>query len=79
MLHARPDYNRIQDPANLIPEDEPVFLVRAQDVCSVATMDRWIEFARISGASQDIIDLASDQMERMKDWQLNHKVKVPDL
>lgn len=31
MKHARDDYNRIQDPANLIPEDEPVFLLRGQD------------------------------------------------
>lgn len=24
MIHAREDYNRIQDPAGQIPEDEPV-------------------------------------------------------
>jgi hypothetical protein len=32
MLHARADYNRIQDPENKIPANEPVFLLRAQDV-----------------------------------------------
>ena len=26
MKHARPDYDRIQDPAGLIPDAEPVFL-----------------------------------------------------
>ena len=31
MKHAREDYNRIQDPAGLIPADEPVFLLRGQD------------------------------------------------
>lgn len=31
MKHARPDYDRIQDPAGIIPEDEPVFLLRGQD------------------------------------------------
>lgn len=31
MIHAREDYNRIQDPAGKIPADEPVFLLRAQD------------------------------------------------
>lgn len=31
MKHAREDYDRIQDPLGLIPEDEPVFLLRAQD------------------------------------------------
>jgi hypothetical protein len=32
MKHARDDYSRIQDPAGLIPDDEPVFLLRAQDI-----------------------------------------------
>lgn len=31
MRHARADYNRIQDPDGKIPDDEPVFLFRAQD------------------------------------------------
>lgn len=31
MIHSRDDYQRIQDPSNKIPEDEPVFLMRAQD------------------------------------------------
>lgn len=31
MRHARPDYNRFQDPAGKVPDDEPVFLLRAQD------------------------------------------------
>ncbi|MCG7932122.1 MAG: hypothetical protein N0E44_18990 [Candidatus Thiodiazotropha lotti] len=31
MKHARSDYNRIQDPDRKIPDDEPVFLLRAQD------------------------------------------------
>lgn len=29
MKHAGEDYNRIQDPENKIPADEPVFLLRA--------------------------------------------------
>lgn len=31
MIHARSDYNRIQDPSGLIPDNEPVILFRAQD------------------------------------------------
>lgn len=31
MIHARDDYNRMQDPAGKIPADEPVLLFRAQD------------------------------------------------
>lgn len=33
MKHGRPDYDeRIQDSMGLIPEDEPVFLIRDQDM-----------------------------------------------
>lgn len=28
MIHARDDYNRIQDPENKIGKDEPVLLIR---------------------------------------------------
>ena len=41
MIHAREDYNRIQDPINEIQSDEPVFLIRAQDVCAADTMRFW--------------------------------------
>lgn len=41
MKHARPDYNRIQDPAGLIPEDEPVFLLRGQDVLAPSLVKDW--------------------------------------
>ena len=41
MIHARDDYNRIQDPAGLIPADEPVFLLRGQDPAAPNTVDRW--------------------------------------
>jgi hypothetical protein len=36
MIHARDDYNRIQDPMNKIPLLEPVFLLRAQDLFAAA-------------------------------------------
>jgi len=51
MIHARADYNRIQDPAvdkpSLAPgstpiaEDEPVFLLRARDQCAPAALLAW--------------------------------------
>lgn len=43
MKHARDDYDRIQDPAGLIPEDEPVFLFRAQDRFAAEALDRYAE------------------------------------
>ncbi len=31
MRHLRSDYDRFQDPAGKVPDDEPVFLLRGQD------------------------------------------------
>jgi hypothetical protein len=41
MKHARKDYDRIQDPHNLIPKDEPVFLLRAKDKTAPAIVRAW--------------------------------------
>lgn len=38
MRHARSDYNRIQDPHEVIPKDEPVFLLRGQDKHAAAAV-----------------------------------------
>lgn len=45
MKHARPDYNRIQDPLGLIPEDEPVFLLRGKDILTPTALEAWIAAA----------------------------------
>lgn len=79
MRHARPDYNRFQDPAGLIPVDEPVFLIRGQDIAAPITLRYWATAARHHGASQDIIDLVVEHAQEMERWQLAHGAKTPDL
>lgn len=79
MLHARPDYNRIQDPENKIPEDEPVFLLRAQDVCAPAALDRWIQAAEDAGVDEEMIATARVHLKRMSLWALENGNKVPDM
>lgn len=76
MLHARDDYNRIQDPAGLIPGEEPVFLLRAQDEAAVHALQAWIAEARRLGASDDILGKAEAHLARMESWKPK---KVPDL
>jgi hypothetical protein len=41
MKHANKKYDRIQDPDGIIKEDEPVFLLRAQDSISPEVMRFW--------------------------------------
>lgn len=51
MLHAREDYNnRIVDLQNRIPNDEPVFMVRAQDLASADTVRAWADRAEEHGS-----------------------------
>ena len=79
MKHARPDYDRIQDPAGLIPDDEPVFLLRGQDMAAPETVEVWALKVESLGASNKIVTAAFEQAARMRIWQLQHGFKVPDM
>jgi hypothetical protein len=76
MLHARPDYDRIQDPAGLIPDEEPVFLLRGQDEFAARLVYEWACMALAKGIDPAMCDLAFEQAERMRTWQPH---KRPDL
>lgn len=80
MKHAREDYNRIQDPSNLIPEDEPVFLIRAQDPASSEVLRYYAVVAGHEGASKEHIGRCITQAEAMDDWRAEHHddVHPPD-
>lgn len=79
MKHAREDYNRIQDPENIIPEDEPVFLLRGKDVCAPATVRFWANKAREEGANWNIVDAAMSQADKMEKWQEEKEKQIPDM
>jgi len=79
VIHAREDYNRIQDPDGKIGEDEPVFLVRAQDSASVDCVVAWAHVAEKHGASLKIVELALKHADRMMQWQAEHGSKIADL
>lgn len=79
MKHARSDYNRIQDPAKLIPEDEPVFLLRGQDKFAPQMLDHYLELMFGVVKDQKMFDLVSQLQDDMMDWQVEHRVKIPDL
>ncbi len=80
MRHARADYDRrIQDSEKLIPEQEPVFLLRAQDQYAPDTLRDYA--ARVynrgrgdSEASREILEHA----QAMEVWQREHGSKLPD-
>lgn len=72
MKHAREDYNRFQDPAGLIPEDEPVFLLRGQDKYAAAIVELYstlVKDAKVAAATKQLA-------QWMRDWP---KHKEPDI
>lgn len=59
-----------------IPADEPVFLVRGQDVAGAATVRAWADLAENAGAKPAIIIAAREHADKMDAWATK---KVPDL
>jgi hypothetical protein len=79
MKHARKDYNRIQDPLNLIPADEPVMVIRGQDISAPNTLRFWAKEHRRNGGDEDMAILIESFAIEMEDWQKTVAVKVADM
>ena len=79
MIHARKDYNeRIQDSAGLIPADEPVFLIRAQDVAGPRAVRAWAHIHRMNGGSDPMYTAAMRHALKMEEWAEKHGSKNAD-
>jgi len=79
MKHAREDYNRIQDPEGLIPDDEPVFLLRGQDILAPSLLRSWAIQLLDKGGSGVMAEMVMKWSKEMEKWQETHKKKLPDL
>lgn len=79
MKHARKDYDRIQDPLNKIPDDEPVFLLRAKDQLAPALLKIWAHNLVVAGGQEEMAQLVSNHADRMIEWQHIHGCKIPDM
>ena len=79
MKHARKDYDRIQDPDNKIPDDEPVFLLRGQDKFAPELLFIWALKLRLNGGDPDMAKMAEEHAQSMIRWQKYEKIKQPDL
>lgn len=80
MKHARDDYAPIQDPRGIIPEDEPVFLIRGKDLAAPTAVRLWVDVARSKGAHQDILDAALGQATAMERYQAETGCgQIPDM
>ncbi len=78
MIHARTDYDRIQDPENKIGEDEPVFLLRAKDVLAPEIVYAWAMRLDVMGGDKELVEHVKDWSSKMRKWQQDNESKVPD-
>lgn len=62
----------------IIPDDEPVFLIRGQDLAAIPAAEAWCEAAAALGADERIIDCVRRHIEVVREWQATHPTKVPD-
>lgn len=76
MRHARDDYDRIQDPAGLIPDDEPVFLLRAQDKLAWPLVHRYATLLQAAGGAPEMVKAANRHAIKMRRWLPK---KLPDM
>ena len=82
MIHARGDYQRIQDPHGKIAIDEPVFLVRAKDELAPKIMEYWATLWEASGDSlenTEMADMVRNHAEKTREWQRLHGCKRANL
>lgn len=84
MKHARSDYDRIQDPQGLIPDGEPVFLLRAQDKHFLPMLERYRTLVERDVDSDTNARLAISESVRQHidlttAWQAGNLQKAPDL
>lgn len=63
-----------------IPDDEPVFVLRAQDVVAMNTLENYAHQAEVMGAKKSFVKDVLAVRDSFQKWQDDNddKVKVPD-
>lgn len=79
MRHLRSDYDPIQDPRGLIPDDEPVFLLRGQDAATPAAIRAWADSALDLGSDREMVAEVRRWADAIDAWQARHGAQPPDV
>jgi hypothetical protein len=65
-------------PYTPIPDDEPVFILRAQDERAPDAIVEYAEDCREAGCPKEHISAIYEAHRRFIEWQANHPTKLPD-
>jgi len=60
-----------------VPEDEPVFIIRARDKNAVETLTHYIWLCRMSSTPEDRIADLYEVVDRFKSYANTHQTKTP--
>ncbi len=61
-----------------VADDEPIFVLRAQDENAPDTIDAWADATSADGANQEKIASARGIADQMREWQRRNGSKLPD-
>lgn len=61
-----------------VADDEPIFVLRAQDNLMPVVLATWIGLARWAGVPAAKIQEAENLLNAAYEWQKNHPHKIPD-
>jgi len=73
----RIDGTIIKNDGTPIPDDEPLFLFRAQDKLLPEVLSFYKKLRIKHGASEETIKKMDEQTKRIIEWQKNHYTKLP--
>lgn len=84
MKHAHKQFDHIQDPSGNIPEDEPVFLLRAQDDIAWKILEEYVRLRRQTHFKPDAeMDEMSKEImahaDKMREWPEKKIADMPEL
>jgi hypothetical protein len=79
MQHLRSDYDDFAVLDAKIPDDEPVFLLRAQDPSSEIAVRAWCDDAERLGADPDLVRATRDWATRMGEYARAKGKRVADV
>jgi len=67
-----------KEPHTPIPDDEPVFIFRAQDELANIVLLEYMEICRQHGCDDKHVAAIGDAYERFVAWGEDHATKLPD-
>jgi len=78
-MRKKDEINHPDSCLNKAKDDEPIFVLRAQDAFAPHLVAAWINLAAATlGFSHPKIAEATDLLAQIHGWQRNHGKKIPD-